>query len=155
MQAFEEYMAAMKANDWGACSRMMHAEALDEFHRVFTALARADESGGVAEMFFGVEGADEVEAMSSEVAFERVMVGMITSQPGMDQLFREADYTLLGTVREGDVVHVVYRMHIGMEGSRISKIAVAPFKPEGDGWAALLTGDLEGMIQQLKGELGE
>ncbi len=154
VQAFHEYMAAMNANDWGAASRMMHPEALDEFHRVFVALSAADTSGEVSQMFFGVQSAEEVKALSPEIAFEKVMVGMIASQPGMDQIFRDADYTFLGTVDEGEVVHVVYRMHIGIGESRISKIAVSPFQPEGDGWGALLTGDLEGMIHQLKAELG-
>jgi hypothetical protein len=83
------------------------------------------------------------------------MRAMVSMTPGMDAMFRTATATILGTVPEDDVVHVVYRMHMEMSGTEISKIAVAPFKPYEGEWRGLLTGEMEGIIQGIKAQMAQ
>ena len=45
--AFARFMDAMREGDWAGCSRMMHTDALVEFHSTFSSLAQVDESGEV------------------------------------------------------------------------------------------------------------
>lgn len=152
--AFEKLFDTMRKNDWAACSRMMHPDALAEFHRFFASLAEADESGEMARDFLGVQKPQDVITLTPSDMFERVMRGVSAMDPVMSEILSTSTATILGTVPEGDVVHVVYRVRMGTEGARVSKIAVAPFKPRGDEWRALLTGEMEGMIQALRNQAG-
>ena len=153
--AFKTFVEAARENDWAACSQMMHPEALAEFHRAFTSIARSDESGEVARMFFGVESGEDVVKLSPSSSFERVMQAIIAMYPGTEEIFGTSETTILGSVPEGEVIHIVYRVYMEIEGGSVSKIAVASFKRDGDQWRALLTGDMEGMIQAFQGQMAD
>ncbi|MAE29951.1 MAG: hypothetical protein CMJ87_13365 [Planctomycetes bacterium] len=152
--AFDAYMATMQANDWDAAATLMHPDALAELHETFIALARKDGAGEVARLFFDVQSAEEVAALTPAQGFVRLMAGLMALKPGMGQAFRDSTAQVIGTVPEGDVVHVLYRLEMNTSGRPISKLAVSPFRLHDGEWRALLTGELEGLIQALKGQDG-
>lgn len=151
---FERFMDAMRRSDWAACSRIMHPEALAEFHAIFSAMSQADESGEEARMFLGVEKPEEAATLSPKATFERVMQGIIAINPGMKQIFTTVKAAILGSVPEDDVIHAVHRMSIEVEGTTISKVAVAPFKRDSDELRALFTADMQGMTQAIQRQIG-
>jgi len=152
--AFDAYMVTMQTSDWEGSAALMHPDALAEMHEAFVGLARVDTSGEVAQVFFGLETAEQVEALTPPQVFASLMEGMVALKPGMDQMFRDSTYQVIGTVPEGDVVHVLYRLEMHSNGGRISKLAVSPFRQHDGEWMALLTGELEGLLQALKGAGG-
>lgn len=151
---FQQFMAAMREGDFEAFSKLMHPEALATFHETFSGLAELDDSGEALGTFFGVESFEELEALSPEESFESLMKALTEMTSGMKAMFETARAKVLGSVPEGDTIHVVYRMTMNIEGTSISKIAVAPFKKNGDEWRALLTGDMEGIIQAIQAQSG-
>ena len=152
---FEEYMAAMRTGDWAACSRIMHSEALAEFHQAYVSLAQSDKSGEVASVFFGVESPDSVAKVTPEACFERVMNVVMGLDPMMGDVISSSMATVLGTVPEGDVRHVVYRLRLTVQGTEVSKVSVFPFQRDGEEWRALLTGDMREMIQAMQAQVGQ
>lgn len=151
---FEGFMAAMRAGDWEAYADMMHTDALAEFQSALSGLADIDESGEVARTLFGVEDPAELGDLTPEEFFARFM-GTMSRMPMMEGVIQSASGSVIGSVPEGDVVHVVYRISMQLEGETISKVEVAPFRKEGDEWRALLTGSIQEMMQALRAALGE
>lgn len=150
--AFEGFMAAMRAGDWDAYADRMHPEALAEFQSAFSRLSEVDDSGEMFRMFFGVEDLAGLAELSPEEFFARFLEN-ISRTPIMGDLLQSASASIIGSVPEGDVVHVVYRISMGLEGETITKVEVAPFRKHGDAWRALLTGSLHEMMQALLASL--
>jgi len=151
---FDRFMEKMRAGDWNGCAVLMHPEALTEFTEIFSAIVQQDASGEAAKHFFGVEKPEQVTALSPEVAFARLLGSIMDSQAGMREALGSATAKVIGTVPEDAVVHVVYRLTMTVQGATISKIAVAPFKKHDGVWRALLSGEMEGIVQALRSKMG-
>ena len=68
-----------------------------------------------------------------------------------DIQFKSVD--ILGSVREGEVVHVVARIGLaGPKGMQIRQMQVVSVKPHAGGWKLMLTGELEGMAAALSAQ---
>ena len=139
----------MRAQEFDRLAAMMHPEALDQLSRTFGAIAAADSSGEVLGQIFGTRSLAEFRALTPADVFARLNRSLIQS-PEMQQAFTSMDVTFVGSVPEPpDMAHVVYRMRMTVEGVTVGKTEVLSFKRLGSEWRALLTGDLEGMIQAL------
>lgn len=147
--AAREYFAVTRQGDWRQAAELMHTEALEELRSFFHTLVEVDNTGEVATMLFNVRSADEFAALSSTEVYARLITGMGALVPGMTEMMTSFDGQVLGSVPEGDVVHVVYRMNATAQGARFSQVQVASFRKSGDRWMALLTGDLQGLIDSL------
>lgn len=143
------YTEAMKAGDWPAAARYMHPEALATFHRVFSGLVNADPTGKIGRDMLGLAEGQSLDSVTAENAFARVMNMLVTASPVMSDMLKSATAAPLGTIREGDMVHVVYRSHMQAQGSTISKVEVLSTKRDGDAWRALLRGDMENALTGL------
>jgi hypothetical protein len=147
------YTDALKAADWQAAARHMHPEALATFQRLFNAIVTADSTGKMARDMFGLAEDQSFESITPEIAFEKVMNMLVTASPLMSEMLKSATATPLGTVREGDVVHVLYRSQMKAQGSTVSKVEVLSTKRDGDNWRALLRGDMESALTALLSRL--
>ena len=127
----------------------MHPEALEEFSRLFKALAATDETGEVSQLFFDGASSSSIDDLPPTAVFASVMGGLVNVNPGMNAIFASADAKVLGSVPEGELRHVVYRLSMSVEGVDIRKVAVLTAKPYGESWRALLTAEMEGLLQQL------
>lgn len=144
----ERYFAAMRASDYRGAAVLMHPAALAQFRDFFQTLAAADSGDRALTAMFGVGSARELAALSPEDVFARVMSAVATLSPQIKEAMGSMRADIVGTVPEGaDTVHVVYRMHMVVAGVGAGKLAVLSLRRSGTSWRALLTGDLEGMIQ--------
>ena len=57
---------------------------------------------------------------------------------------------VLGSVREGEIAHVVTRIHVGADALSIRKMNVISAKPWMGGWKLMLTGEMQGLQQMLQ-----
>jgi hypothetical protein len=113
----------------------------------------AAKEGKQAEVLTLFDGVSDVEALKKlnpaefHVAF---LKGVMAKQPDLQKSMAGANYRFLGHVMEGPTAHVVYRLSMRFEGAGdIALPGVISMKKNGPGWAALLTGDIDGMAQAL------
>jgi hypothetical protein len=151
---FQQYVDALKGGDWDATARMMHPDALAEMHEVFVALAELDGTGEVAEEFFGVQTLAEVQAHTPEQTFAAIMRNLIGGDPQVAAAFGGSDVQMIGTVAEGDTLHLVYRMGLSLQGAPVTKLAVASFQRHDGEWRMLLSGEIDGLVQMLRMQAG-
>lgn len=148
--AAKAYFAAMQAGDWDKCANIMHPDALSSMKRTFAAIINADVSGGAARTIFGLKSNEEFASLSGSAIFERLMNFMVGAVPDMKTALAASKTTVLGKVTEDvDLVHVVYRTQIKMSGAEVSEVELMSFKKQGTAWRALLTADMEEMVNKL------
>ena len=148
--AARQYFTLMQKADWNAAASLMHPDALKQFKSFFQVLAEADSAAEVTSTFFGVQGAQEFRALPAAEVYSRMMRSLASMSPEMMQAMTSMRGDVIGSVPEGsDVVHVVYRMHMGVDDVSMSKLQVISFRRSGDIWLGLLTGDMQGLIQSL------
>jgi hypothetical protein len=145
-----EYFAAMRAADWQRAARLMHPDALGEFKGFFRALAATDSASELLGAFFGVRTAAELDALPPGEVYARMLGSMARLSPEMRDAMSTLQADVVGQVPEGPgTAHVVYRMRVGVQDVSVSKVEVLSLRRSGGGWLALLTGDLQGMMQSL------
>jgi hypothetical protein len=140
----------IRACDWGSFAATMHPEALSSFHNIFITLAEKDTTGAVNQIFFGGRKLSEIHALTPAETFVSILDGMMMLMPPMKEAFRSADMTILGTVTENDLFHVVYRMKMKVLEVKASKVAVLSMKPYEGELRNLLTADMEEMVQKIR-----
>ena len=143
-------MASAKKGAWSEYTHAMHPDALKKAKQIFRPLVAADESGQVGNMFFGVAGVPQYDAMSDSATFVALMVNLTKNLPAFAEAMKTAEFHIVGTVGEGkDLVHVVYRADAKVEDLAMSKMSVLSLRRFGDEWRLLLTGSLEGLAARL------
>ncbi len=146
----KSYFAAMQAGNWDKCAGLLHPEALSSMKRTFAAIIKADESGGAGKAIFGLKNNAEYEQLTGAAIFERLMNFISGAVPDMKMALASSTTTVLGKVAEGtDLVHVVCRSQIKMAGAEASEIEIISFKKSGANWRALLTSDMEEMVNKF------
>lgn len=60
------------------------------------------------------------------------------------------DLQILGSVREGELVHLVTRSIVTTGTVQQTRLEVVSMKPYSDSWRTLLTGDVESMSQAIR-----
>lgn len=154
------YFNAFRQGDMAAVSAAMHPKETSKFQAMIVPVV---ERGLAAEddraELLGLDvliGGDSVEYLYTEapdVFFTRFMKWLLELNPTMKSSMAGATVQPLGHVVEGELVHVVYRMHMDMLGARISQISAISLKKDGDAWKLMLTGEIEGMGKLLEANL--
>lgn len=146
----KSYFAAMQAGNWDKCAGLLHPEALSSMKRTFATILKADESGGAAKAIFGLKSNAEFDELNGAAIFERLMNFISGAVPDMKTALAASTTTILGKVNEGtDLVHIVYRSQIKMAGAEASEVEIISFKKSGTTWRALLTADMEEMVNKF------
>ena len=145
-----QYIEATRANDWAKCAQFLHPDALAKMKRMFAPLVVADKTKNFSVDFFAVHNIAEYEKLPDAVVYERLMTNLVKRVPAYKEAAATSEMKILGHVKEGtDIVHVVYRMNMKINGAPVSKMAVMSLKSDGKTWRALLTGDFEAMFTGL------
>jgi hypothetical protein len=148
------YFAAMQAGDWAKCASLMHPEALASMKRTFGSIIGVDKSGNLAKVVFGMKSNAEFEQLRDAEVYERLMNFIVQSVPDIKTALAGSTATILGQVNEGgELIHVVYRMQFKMQGADVGEVELVSFKKDGANWRALLTSDMEEMIQKIAASL--
>lgn len=145
------YMAAAQAQDWARCASLMHPDALDEIRRSFLRLAALDKSGGLRRELLGAATEAEAASLSGAAVFERVIRFVMRQAGEVNVSLDAAPPAVLGHVVESpDLAHVVYRSQIKIGDSTVRRLGVITLKSEGDTWRALLSGEMENMLEAIE-----
>jgi hypothetical protein len=144
------YFAAMQASDWAKCASLMHPEALASMKSAFTEVVNADKSGDAAKTIFKLKSATEFSQLSDAAVFERLMDFVSSSSPDMKTVLASSTNAILGKVEESpDLAHVVYRSRSKIGSEDINEVDLISLKKQGSTWRALLTSDMEAMLNQF------
>lgn len=144
------YFAGMQASDWAKCASLMHPDALASMKSVFSTVVNADKSGDAAKTIFKLKSAGEYSQLSDAAVFERLMDFVTSSSPDMKAALASSTNTILGKVDEGpDLTHIVFRSRTKIGGEEINEIDLISFKKQGSSWRALLTSEMEEMLNQF------
>lgn len=146
--AYEAYQA-VRASDWETFAAYLHPDDSSSFAGAFVTLAERDDTGEVREMFFGGLEMAGIGKLSDEEVCVRVMEALMALVPGFDEMLASMEMDVLGSVQEGDMFHVVSRMHADVMGTPFSQIDVSTIKPFEGELRTALSGDLEELVQGI------
>lgn len=149
----QRYYETFRSGDYAGNAALMHPTALEELKTTLTGLAAlpgATEEPEFREMF-GVNTLAEMQALSAQTLFERVLRNQLEGE--MRAVLASAEVSVLGHVLEGqNTAHVVYRMKMNFGGQSLDQVQVLPLERVDGQWRVLLTGSLAGMMNSMPGE---
>jgi len=148
------YFAAMQAVDWAKCASLMHPDALASMKRTFATVISADKTGDAAKTIFKLKSAAEYSQLSEAAVFERLMDFITSVAPDMKAALASSTNTILGRVDESpDVAHIVFRSRTKVAGDEVNEVDLISFKKQDSTWRALLTSDMEEMLNRFAEEM--
>jgi hypothetical protein len=136
-------------------AKLMHPNALRQFKETMVSIvdvaAEAGQEKQVLGLFGTVEAAEELRELDDKDVFLRFFQTLSKKRPEFRQSMAGAGAQVLGHVTEGkDLVHVVYRITLTVEGVKATKMDVISLQRTKTGWAMLLRSDIETMAAALK-----
>ena len=154
-KVFREYFEAMRSTDWSKASGYMHPEALEAFQRVMGLIVEADPDGEAARSIFRLKPGQSLESLPPSAAFQRLMEFLVAQAPMFKEILASSRVSIIGTLAEGELVHVVHRHHMTAEGGALSKVVVVTLKRDGAAFKAMLSAEMEGTLSNLVQRLGK
>lgn len=151
-----QLMAAMKANDWGRATGLMHPVALRQLRVLLDPILTAEGAtlDTARQMLFGFDQQADATTASDSALMFRLMRFAMSQSPKVPESLRSSTYRLLGVVREGpDTAHVVGRVSMTFAGSTVSQIEVSSLMRAGSTWRLMLKGDYSEMAKRLRAAL--
>ena len=149
-----EYMAALREEGIVASVRYMHPDELQRFKAMFQPLFDASDSEaalGLLKVFYGEKATPKSVAALSAEEFLRGFLRVADTQfKALDVTF--GDMQVLGSVQEGDVLHLVTRVNAGTPDFSLTQMEVVSMKRHGDDWRVMLSGQVEGFAQAIRGQ---
>lgn len=149
----QRYGAALRASDYHKIAELMHPEALEKFRNLLLPLLEtgpgADKDDSLLALFHGKDAA-ALKKLSPAEFFAAFMDGVMSSEPATKEALASASMAPIGSVPEGDVLHVVCRTSVALRGASYSKLEVVSLKRAVGNWRVLLSGELEGMAEILR-----
>jgi hypothetical protein len=147
------YLEALKAGDFQKSAELMHPEALEKFRSLLIPLAEASagEEGedNLLSLFKGVSDVAALKKLSPAAFFTAFFNGLTEMSPGLKDALASGNMTVIGSVPEGDTLHVVCRTSVKVEELSIAKMEVMSLKRHEGNWRVLLSGEMEGLAQAL------
>jgi hypothetical protein len=152
--AAKAYFAAMQAADWAKLTSLMHPEALASIKSIISDAVKADQSGDAAKAIFKLRSASEFSQLSDAAIFERLMDSIFSGAPEAKAALSSTTDTILGKVDEGpNLAHIVFRSRSKVDGEELNEVNLITFKKQGSAWRALLTADMEEIVNGLVEEM--
>jgi hypothetical protein len=147
------YVEAIRASDWNAAARLMHADALHEMRDALSALVEHPEAGEFRQQLLGVGTVAEARALSDTAVYVSIM-RLTSQQPGLSEAMRSAEARILGRVDEGrDTTHVTYRVAMTVQNVPVSMVDVMSLARSPHGWRGLLKGEMAAFAAGIRAAL--
>jgi hypothetical protein len=151
----QAYFVALQQNGMSSVVEYMHPDELVRFRDMLLPILAAEDADRKRDLrgaVFGAlatlrdaEAATPSEFMAAFMNFASAQMGDV--KPSFDKI------EVLGSVPEGEVVHVVTRLHIGNGELAMRQMQVISVKPAGDVWRLMLSGEIEGFAQTVKARM--
>jgi len=135
-QVFSEAMAAMEREGPSAQARYLHPQDLEEFKRMFLPMLRGPGESRAKEVFGAGSTWEQIQAMPAQQFYERLMA----QGDELRRLVPDKKMTMqvLGSVREGELVHIVFRAIVETGGRKSQGVDVQTMRPLGNTWKLAL-----------------
>ncbi|MCF3650528.1 hypothetical protein [Synoicihabitans lomoniglobus] len=150
------YLEKMKTEGLGSIAGLMHPDELRKFQTMMQPVIdlslQDPEMEGLFAEFAEPEDSTQPRELSP-VEFMQLFLAWVQSmQPGAAEALNNASWDIIGHVKEGDIDHVVTRMHLNMRGVEIEKLAVVSTRDfEGEAMM-ILTGEIRQLAQALQAQ---
>ena len=149
------YVEALRNQRWGDAAALMHPEALAELRALFAPIMEHPEGAEVGRQMFGVADSAEFARTSDVALFESFLRTVAEGSPEFATAMTGATTQFLGHVDEGpNLTHVVFRLTMAVEKLSISKLDVMSLRRLGGEWRAVLTGDVRGIAEAVRRQVG-
>jgi hypothetical protein len=149
-----EMFAVSRQADWAGYARLVHPRSMAEVKAAFGELVALDPGGKLWPVLFGVATRGEFDALS-ETSFFAGFLKFILNQPGAAEALQGLDGVILGTLAEGDQVHVVYRMKVTMMDIELKKLETVTLERHGETWRLILPDQMASIPLLIKKGLEE
>lgn len=144
------YINAIRTDGLAAVPGYIHPDELERFRDMLLPVLVGDSpaAGSLRTAFFGEQATlASVQAMDAK-AFMQGFMGFAQNQMvAMDVNIGQSE--TLGSVREGEVVHLVTRNTAGFGALQLTQMEVISLKPYQGTWRLLLSSKMEGLAQAL------
>lgn len=121
----------------------MHPDELDRMKTMMAPLFEKPPSGGKSPVSLGLFGTAYSPREFKELSSKGFVRSLLSKINGLGKASL-VNAQVLGSVREGELVHVLTRSTASVEDIRMTQVQVVTLKPHGDSWGMMLTGELEG-----------
>jgi len=154
-QLCEKYFTAIKQQGATASVDFIHPDELLRFKQMLLPIFDAGEEKAKAEVIQALYGKTATSASVKTMSPADFMRGFmkISEAQAKSMNISFGDIKILGSVNEGDVVHLVTRHSAGTQDFSMTELEVVSLKPYQDSWRVLLSGKLEGMGQAIKAQM--
>jgi hypothetical protein len=122
-------MESARRGDWVAFEGWMHPDALTKSKQLFRPLVAEDETGQVGRIFFGVSSVKQFDSMSDSAAFVALMAN-IAKLPGFGDAIKNSVFRYVGSVHEGELVHIVHRADTRAMDLAVSQVSVMSLRKQ-------------------------
>ncbi len=150
------FLDTLETEGMGATGRFFDPAALAEIKTAFMGLLELEAAKGEGELrgllFAGDPSWEQIQAIPATDFYQAVM-RFIEVQMGQADA-HVAGGKVLGTVMEGeDLAHVVTRVQVGIGGEGVSSLDVVSLRRTEEGWALLLKGEMQQMVQAIRAQV--
>jgi hypothetical protein len=152
-QVERQYVEAVRSKGLTAVPEFIHPDELSRFREMLLPVLRGESAlaKNLRAAFFGPSAtAESVEAMNPEEFMRGFMSFAQGQMKAMNVTIGKSD--VLGSVKEGELVHLVTRNTAGAGALQLTQLEVVSLKLYQNTWRLLLSGKLEGMAQALKAQ---
>lgn len=146
------YTEAIAAGQYLKATEFMHPEGLQKFRDALLPLLEKPAGDKAALRPFEVSDTAALKKLSPAEFFAGYISGLVSASPVMKATLISSSLTPIGSVPEGDLVHVVCRAKLGLMGADTTKMEVVTLKRSNGSWRVLSNGDLEGLA--IAGQMG-
>ncbi|MEM9346698.1 MAG: hypothetical protein AAGB26_08770 [Planctomycetota bacterium] len=162
LKTIDTYIAAMREGDYDTMAELMHPDDLAQFKKLFVLIAmEAKEQDAFDELALflgGIKDPRELEETEAEKFFAQFMSAVVQFVPDVGALLKTAEVTILGKVTEGEnneLLHIVHRMEMEVEGEPVSTIDVISMRRSGGGSYRLILDEMAwGVTRSLQKRFG-
>jgi hypothetical protein len=147
----QQYLEAVRAEGFSAEARFMHPEELARFQQLVVPAFEAEQAEGSRVLLNATFGRDAA-VLDARLAdpedfmrrFARVMaVRMPDQHVGFDEL------QVVGSVEEGEKMHVLVRLRTLSEKNPLDELTVVTLLPDGEEWKLTLSPELEAAARSM------
>lgn len=148
-QAVLSQFEALRARGITALIDFLHPEEVERLATMFRPMLDPALGEAYIEEAVALLGVDSIEQARKldPPQFVRALFGSLDNR--MLDAFRLLRFDLIGSVPEGEVVHVLGRLHADVAELRMRQLEVISVKRHGGEWRSMLSGDIEGMAEAI------
>jgi hypothetical protein len=151
----QSYLQAVQSGQYLAVAELMHPEALEKFQAMMLPLVEEAEGADQPEvllLFRGVSDVAALKKLSRAELFAAFFGGVTDLNPGVKEVLASGSLSItpIGSVPEGDILHLLCRTAVSMDGINLNKMEVVSLKRSTGSWRVLLSGEMEGIAQAMR-----